>query len=264
MGATNSLIDTPGGYSVLQRNSEIRHCRFCGSAYNNDACIKDKNNQTSSLDDHYPAELCGIWLGKLYSNQMKGIPLHGDLRAFFASQTHCAETESNFESIGSPLITLPKRSSAATKSHVATLLRNSDTTKNQSTLKEEFCSTMDIHNSSFVQYTELEGCHINGCLFVEHGNLVFQATSYKRSPHIPSLLIDQQILGPTNDCIPSTCHHTNRERFMMDNTKLHGSIQHSLPICSFVENNSHLTNLDTIEQKSIFSQMDNSYISTER
>lgn len=200
MGAINSLIDTPGGYSVLQRNSETRHCRFCGSAYN-DVCTKDIH--TSRLEDHHPAELCGIWLGRLYSNQMKEIRIHGDFTALSATQSHCAETEGNFESVESPLITLPKRSCAPTRSQVATLLRHSDTTKNQSTLKD-FFSTMDIRNSSSVQYTELEGCHINGCLFVEHGNLVFQAVS-KRS-HVPFLLIDQQMLGPTSDCVAPIFH----------------------------------------------------------
>ncbi|XP_018646560.1 hypothetical protein Smp_158670 [Schistosoma mansoni] len=257
MGAINSLIDTPGGYSVLQKNSETRHCRFCGSAYN-DVCTKDI--QTSRLEDHHPAELCGIWLGKLYSNQMKEIRLHGDFRALSASQSHCAQTEGNFESVGSPLVTLPKRSCAPTRSHVATLLRHSDTTKNQSTLKD-FFSTMDIRNSSSVQYTELEGCHINGCLFVEHGNLVFQAVS-KRS-HVPFLLIDQQMLGPTSDCVAPIFHQTNKGRFF-DNPKLHCPIQRPLPILSFPENGSHLGNSDTVGQKCSPSLVDNPYISTER
>ncbi|CAH8616203.1 unnamed protein product [Schistosoma haematobium] len=257
MGAINSLIDTPGGYSVLQRNSETRHCRFCGSAYN-DVCTKDIH--TSRLEDHHPAELCGIWLGRLYSNQMKEIRIHGDFTALSATQSQCAETEGNFESVGSPLITLPKRSCAPTRSQVATLLRHSDTTKNQSTLKD-FFSTMDIRNSSSVQYTELEGCHINGCLFVEHGNLVFQAVS-KRS-HVPFLLIDQQMLGPTSDCVAPIFHQTNRERFL-DNPKLHCSIQRPLPISSFLENGSHLGNSDTVGQKCSASLVDNPYVSTNR
>ncbi|KAH8874216.1 Pleckstrin y type [Schistosoma japonicum] len=257
MGAINSLIDTPGGYSVLQRNSETWHCRFCGSAYN-DVCTKDMIH-ISGLENHHPAELCGIWLGKLYLNQTRDIRL-SDFRAISTSPLHCAENECNFESTGSPLITLPKRSCAPAKSHVATLLRHSDATKNHSTLREEFFSTMDIRNSSSAQYTELEGCRITGCLFVEHGNLVFQAIS-KRS-RIPFLLIDQQMLGPTSDCI-SSAFNSFKGGFP-DDPKTHNSIQNSSLICSSTESSSHLINLDKSGQKCLISHVDNPYASTNR
>ncbi|CAH8864511.1 unnamed protein product [Trichobilharzia szidati] len=236
MGSIHSLIDAPGGYSILQKNSETRHCRFCGSAYN-DICTKSVVN-ASGLEIHHPAELCGIWLGKLYLNQIGNLRLHGDFRASSISPLHCTETDGNFEPIQSPLITLPKRSCPPTKSHVATLLRHTDTSKFQSTLREEFFSTMDVNNLSTTQYAELEGCRINGCLFVEHGNLVFQAVN-KRS-RIPFLLIDQQMAGSTSECASSTVH---------SNSKTYSIDQNSMPICSSLDNGSRSVNLGRIGQK---------------
>ncbi|CAH8613206.1 unnamed protein product [Heterobilharzia americana] len=259
MGAIHSLIDAPGGYSVLQKNSETRHCRFCGSAYN-DVCTKDVIH-TSGLENHHPAELCGIWLGKLYLNQMRNLRLHGDFRTSSTLPSHCAETEGDFESFGSPLITLPKRSCPSTKSHVATLLRHSDASKIQSTLREDFFSTMDVHNLSAAQYAELEGCRISGCLFVEHGNLVFQAVN-KRS-RIPFLLIDQQVLGSTADCVPSAVHSTYKAGFS-DSLKICSQDQNSLPPFSSFENSSHLMNSEKMGQKCSVSQMDSPYEITKR
>ncbi|THD22357.1 hypothetical protein D915_006932 [Fasciola hepatica] len=174
MGALQSLLDAPiDGFPTKTRRNSKCCCHACGMQF--DRNQKDSTvNQTLWVHAHYLAELCGIWLGSPDPSQRKHIDSSSPFVAF-------------------PSTTLPKRSVSSSKPSavVSTLIKHTDFTKNErSALKHGFFSTMDMNTAGLTGCSGLEGCHIRGCLYVEHGSLVFQAAD--SSHQLPSVLTSRK------------------------------------------------------------------------
>ncbi|CAL8106659.1 unnamed protein product [Calicophoron daubneyi] len=181
MGAVHSLLDAnSSGCSSVRPH----HCHACGMIY--DGLL----NPPAKVRNHFPAELCGIWLGKpdgdRFSDWHKKTAYESQYS--FQSPPHGYISTEAGQHGGNPSTTLPKRSVPNKSSLVvSTLLKHTDFTKNErSALKHGFFSSMELNNPGASDYAQLEGCHIHGCLFVEHGNLVFQAL--ENSHQLPFLL----------------------------------------------------------------------------
>ncbi|VDP85396.1 unnamed protein product [Echinostoma caproni] len=181
MGALQSLLDTPldGFPTKTARNSE-QSCHACGMQF--DRTHEDSaTNHDLLTHSHYLAELCGIWLGSPHSSQRES--------------TMSKQKDPSSPFIAFPSTTLPKRSVSSSSSKpsiiVSTLIKHTDFTKNErSALKHGFFSTMDVNTAELADCSGLEGCHIRGCLYVEHGSLVFQALD--SSHQLPSVLTSRK------------------------------------------------------------------------
>lgn len=185
MGAFHSVTENPPyRYLGISRLQESRCCRCCGTVYHQPGIVHN-------AQPHYPSVLCGIWLIRSDEVQSPEHTKHG-YTVRNPSPISSRADEFSFDGVDSSTVLstkLPRRKAPPSKpAHVAaTLLKHTDFTKNErSALKRGFFSVMNVSLGDTSDYSQLEGCHIHGCLFVEHGNLVFQAVDCRA--RLPSLL----------------------------------------------------------------------------
>ncbi|KAF6776955.1 hypothetical protein AHF37_04155 [Paragonimus kellicotti] len=194
MGGFHSLLNAPScHYSHTTRSNETQHCSTCGAAYH-PAQVVSSTTQPIWFQAHYPAVLCGIWLGRPEEEQLlETFQTTDHLRDSFSTSSQCYRMPREMNlAITLPSTTLPKRAQTNSKPPkiVDILLKHTDFTKGErSALKRGFFSTIDVAVDPLAELPQLEGCHIHGCIFVEYGNLVFQAA--EDPTPLPILLIRQ-------------------------------------------------------------------------
>ncbi|KAA3675319.1 uncharacterized protein DEA37_0003472 [Paragonimus westermani] len=194
MGGFHSLLNTPScRYSHNTRLNETQHCSTCGTAYH-PAQVVSSTTQPVWFQAHYPAVLCGICLGRPDEEQLwEGFQTTDRMRDSFSTSSQCYRMPREMNLTNTlPSTTLPKRAQTNSKPPkvVDILLKHTDFTKGErSALKRGFFSTIDVTLDPLAELPQFEGCHIHGCIFVEYGNLVFQAAEDPTT--LPVLLIKQ-------------------------------------------------------------------------
>ncbi|KAG5449528.1 hypothetical protein CSKR_101522 [Clonorchis sinensis] len=201
MGAFQSLLEPPN--CQYSHTSKPTQCHSCGTLYNpNESGPVD--SRSLRLYTHHPAILCGIRLGRsdqLQNDRDLDHRLQNAATPPGFSNPFCGARANNTL----PSTGLPKRTIAGSKPYQATdtLFRHTAFTKKERcALKRGFFSTVDVCIPDAADSSQLEGCHIHGCLFVEHGNLVFQATDNSTGlPYLLTLNLHPSNFIPSGDRI---------------------------------------------------------------